>query len=321
MSRRLLFLAFLLLSAWDTAVAAPLDASDVNDAAYQGGKAHNTALLVKLQILLDRSHISPGIIDGRMGENVELALSTFEERFRLPVDGRLDADVWELLNRNAPEALITYQLKADDVKGPFTEAIPDDFADLAKMKRLSYTSPAELLAEKFHMHIELLKALNPGAELEREGESIIVANVLSAKPDGKVASIEVDKGRRAVRGFGPDGTLLVAYPASIGSDDNPTPAGTMSVKTIVEDPEYAYRPDKNFQQADNDEPLDLPPGPNGPVGSIWIDLTKETYGIHGTPDPELIGKQASHGCVRLTNWDVEELAGLVKSGTRVKFVD
>jgi lipoprotein-anchoring transpeptidase ErfK/SrfK len=323
MNRLPLLLAFLLLSAWDAAVAASLDAAEVNGAAYEAGEPHDPtpALLVKLQILLDRSDTSPGVIDGRMGENVKLALSAFEARSRLPVDGRLDADVWELLNRNAPEAVIAYQLSADDVKGPFAEAIPDDFADLAKLKRLSYTSPAELLAEKFHMHIELLKALNPGAEFEREGQSIIVANVLSAKPDGEVASIEVDKGLGAVRGYGPDGTLLVAYPASIGSDDNPTPAGTMSVRTIVENPEYAYRPDKNFKQADNDQPLDLPPGPNSPVGSIWIDLTKDTYGIHGTPDPELIGKQASHGCVRLTNWDVEELASLVKPGTRVKFLD
>jgi lipoprotein-anchoring transpeptidase ErfK/SrfK len=323
MNRLLLLLAFLPLSAWDVAVAAPLDASDVNDAAYEGGEARDPspALLVKLQILLDRSHISPGIIDGRMGENVELALSAFEERFHLPVDGQLDADVWELLNRKAPAALITYRLNAEDVKGPFVEAVPEDFADLAKLERLSYTSPAELLAEKFHMHIELLKALNPGAELDREGESIIVANVLDAEPDRKVARIEVDKDRNAVRGYGPDDALVVSYPASIGSDDNPTPTGTMSVKTIVENPAYAYRPDKNFQQADNDQPLNLPPGPNSPVGSIWIDLTEDTYGIHGTSDPELIGKRASHGCVRLTNWDAKELASLAKPGTRVKFLD
>jgi len=189
---------------------------------------------------------------------------------------------------------------------------------MARLDRLSYTSPAELLAEKFHMHIKLLQALNPGAHFDRQGEKIIVANVLGAMPES-VARLDVDVGKSVVRGFAKDGSLVVAYPATVGSDDNPSPSGTMTVKAVVKNPKYFYRPNKNFQQGNNDQPLDIPPGPNGPVGSVWIDLSKEGYGIHGTAEPELIGKSSSHGCVRLTNWDAEELAELVHRGIPVTF--
>jgi lipoprotein-anchoring transpeptidase ErfK/SrfK len=188
------------------------------------------------------------------------------------------------------------------------------------MKRLSYTGPLELLSEKFHIHPDLLKALNPGARLV-EGTQIFVPDVMGNAPTEKVTRIEIDKKQSTVIGYASDGKLVVSYPATIGSGDNPSPEGTMKVKGIAENPKYSYRPDKNFQQGDNKEPLELPPGPNSPVGSVWIDLSKETYGIHGTPDPEAIGKTASHGCVRLTNWDVEELAKLVKPGTQVSFVN
>jgi lipoprotein-anchoring transpeptidase ErfK/SrfK len=192
---------------------------------------------------------------------------------------------------------------------------------MAKLDRLSYTGPAELLAEKFHMDIDLLRALNPGAQFESAGEKIWVANVAGKKLDGQVKRIEIDKKRKILRGYAAEGALLVVYPASIGSAETPSPSGTMTVKGIARNPKYEYRPHVNFEQQGNDEPLVLPPGPNGPVGSVWIDLTKDTYGIHGTPDPETVGKAASHGCVRLTNWDAEELARLVKYGTSVEFIE
>lgn len=298
-----------------------LDPAAVNSATYEeGAKEVRGPLLIKLQILLDRAHTSPGLIDGREGKNITNALRMFEERSNLPVDGKLDSRVWELLQRGTQDVLVRYELKAEDLEGPFVEAIPTDFAEMARMKRLSYTGPRELLSEKFHVHPDLLKALNPDARLT-PGDQIFVPDVIEAAPGEEVARIEVDKEQSIVRGYAGDSTLVVSYPASIGSRQNPSPEGTMKVKSIAEQPEYAYRPDKNFQQGDNRDPLELPPGPNSPVGSVWIDLTKETYGIHGTPDPESVGKAASHGCVRLTNWDAEELAGLVRPGTTVAFVN
>ena len=191
---------------------------------------------------------------------------------------------------------------------------------MAKMERLSYTSPAEQLSEKFHIRPDLLKALNPNARLS-PGEQIFVPNIGDDPPAQRVARIDVDKKRSAVLGYAADGTFVVSYPASIGSRDTPSPEGTMAVKGIAENPKYSYRPEKNFRQGHNTQALDLPPGPNNPVGSVWIDLTKETYGIHGTPEPESIGKATSHGCVRLTNWDAEELARLVKPGVKVSFIN
>jgi lipoprotein-anchoring transpeptidase ErfK/SrfK len=318
---RFLIFSWGLFAIATTVAAAQLDPATVNNATYAAvAKEVQGPLAVKLQILLDRAHISPGLIDGRQGKNVKNALRVFEQRSNLPVDGKLDADVWELLQKGTTDVVVRYELKAEDLEGPFVESIPTDFTEMANMKQLSYTGPMELLSEKFHVHPDLLKALNPDASL-KPGDQILVPNVLDAAPKDQVARIEVNKEENLVRGYAADSTLVVSYPASIGSGENPSPEGTMEVRTAAQNPKYFYRPDKNFQQGGNTEPLELPPGPNSPVGSVWIDLTKETYGIHGTPEPGSVGKAASHGCVRLTNWDAEELAGLVRPGTKVSFVN
>src|SRR5215207_8814488 len=309
-------------------VASPVlafDPASVNGANYEksaeSSSNDSTAVVLKLQIMLDRAHFSPGVIDGRMGDNTVYALREFEKQSGLPSDGRLNQKVWNGLSANKLDVLVPYTVTADDTKGPFAKDIPKDYAAMAEMDSLSYTSVEELLSEKFHISIELLKALNPGARLDHPGEKILVPNVADVAPKGEVTSIEIDKHQGVLRGYGAEGKLLVVYPASIGSEENPSPTGKMTVKGVARNPKYSYRPDKNFQQQGNDEPLTLPPGPNGPVGSIWIDLTKETYGIHGTADPEFVGKSLSHGCVRLTNWDAEELGSLVKFGTKVSFLE
>lgn len=318
---RLFIISWFLLAASVALAASHFDPATVNQASYKAGvNKVRGPLAIKLQILLDRNHASPGVIDGRQGKNVENALRSFEERSNLPVDGKLDADVWERLQQGTSDVLVGYQIKAEDVDGPFVEKIPTDFGEMAQMKRLSYTSPLEQLSEKFHIDPDLLKQLNPGAQLAA-GEQLFVPDVMDNEPTEKIARIEVDKKQNVVRGYAADDTLVVSYPASIGSRENPSPEGSMEVKTVVENPTYTYRPDKNFQQGENTGPLELPRGPNGPVGSVWIDLTKETYGIHGTPEPKSVGKAGSHGCVRLTNWDAGELAELVKPGTKVSFVN
>jgi lipoprotein-anchoring transpeptidase ErfK/SrfK len=301
------------------------DPASVNGANYEKSAGSSSkepnAVVLKLQIMLDQAHFSPGVIDGLMGDNTVYALREFEKQSDLASDGRLDQEVWNALSTGNPKVLVTYIVTEADTQGPFAESIPKDYAAMAELDSLSYTSVEELLGEKFHLDIALLKALNPGARLGHPGEKIVVPNVVNVVPEGEVANIEIDKAQGVLRGYGREGKLLVVYPASIGSEENPSPRGKMTVKGVAKNPKYSYRPDKNFQQQGNLGPLTLPPGPNGPVGSIWIDLTKETYGIHGTADPELVGKTLSHGCVRLTNWDAEELGRLVKFGTKVSFLE
>ncbi len=190
---------------------------------------------------------------------------------------------------------------------------------MAEMERLAYTAPGERLAERFHMDVELFARLNGGLDVAA-GETILVAR--PGEPStGPVARVEVSRSESHVRAFDDAGRLLAHYPATVGSDALPSPSGRYEVVAIVHDPNYSYDPDKNFQQGDNDEFLLIPPGPNGPVGSVWIDLSKPTYGLHGTDDPAMIGKQASHGCVRMTNWDAEALAERIEEGVPVAFVE
>lgn len=272
--------------------------------------------VVRLQILLDRSAASPGVIDGFDGDNVRKAVLAFELMRGLPPDGALDPDVLAALETGGP-VIGDYEIIADDLNA-IGDPIPKDYAQQAKRKFLGYTSIVESLGERFHMDVDLLKALNPDASFTT-GEPIRVA-AYGPDLEGEVVRVEADKSLRQVRAYGADDMLIAAYPATIGSEDNPSPSGTHLVEGVANMPTYSYNPKVNFQQGDNTEVLTIPPGPNGPVGSMWIDLSEPTFGIHGTPEPSLIDKTGSHGCVRLTNWDANELAKMVKPGVRVDFV-
>jgi lipoprotein-anchoring transpeptidase ErfK/SrfK len=209
----------------------------------------------------------------------------------------------------------------------------------SKLQGLSYKNPQEELAEKFHMSQDLLRRLNPHALFDHAGEQIVVANVdplalhddrdtVQAAPPKKknrraasVATIVVEKASRDVRAYDKDGKLLGLYPATIGSSEKPAPSGTFEVRRVAYNPDYHYNPKFAWKGVKANEPLTIKPGPNNPVGLVWIDLTAPSFGIHGTPEPEKIGKTESHGCIRLTNWDALDLAGMVHKGTVVKFVD
>ncbi|MGR9245746.1 L,D-transpeptidase family protein [Rhizobium leguminosarum] len=272
--------------------------------------------IVRLQVLLDRAGSSPGVIDGLSGENVDKAVAGFEAMNNLPVDGRLDPEVASRLESNAP-LVESYVVSAEDAVG-LVDKIPEDYGEKAKMQSLGYTSVAEKLSERFHMGIDLLHALNPASQFA-PGDTVWVVNPGPPR-EGKVKRIEADRKTGQVLAYAADGSLLAVYPATIGSEDNPAPSGKHKVKGVARMPVYRYDPKRNFKQGKNDKVLTIPKGPNGPVGTVWIDLTEPTYGIHGTPEPKLIDKVGSHGCVRLTNWDAEELAAMVKPGVVVDFV-
>ncbi|MBV7520875.1 L,D-transpeptidase [Ensifer sp. ENS12] len=317
--------ALLMLFPAAMALAQPLQPDAINNASIAptslepmtGATDEPDPTIVRLQVLLDRAGASPGVIDGYDGENVRKAIAAFETMQGLPADGKLDPDVIERLSDRTP-AVQPYVISEEDTKG-LVATIPKDYSEQAKMDQLGYTSVAEKLAERFHMDIDLLKALN-AASMFSVGNSVSVM-VPGAPRQGTVKRIEVHRRWGQVMAFAGDGTLIAAYPATIGSREAPSPSGTHKVKGVARTPPYVYNPKINFQQGDNRKKLTLPGGPNGPVGSVWIDLSKPTYGIHGTPEPSMIDKSGSHGCVRLTNWDAEELAGMVKPGVIVEFVD
>jgi lipoprotein-anchoring transpeptidase ErfK/SrfK len=276
--------------------------------------------LIRAEVLLARAHFSPGVIDGQDGGNLRNAIGAFEAAHGLAEDGKMDQAVWAALAKDARPALTDYVITADDVKGPFTPKIPSDMAEMAKLPALGFTSPLEALAERFHMDEGLLKSLNPGVDFGVAGTKIVVAALGPDKLPAPVTRIEVDMTRRQVRAYMAGDILLAVYPATVGSTERPAPDGEWAVRAVAPNPTYTYDPSRlTFGKASSGK-LTIKAGPNNPVGSTWIDLTKDTYGIHGTPDPRLVGKTASHGCVRLTNWDVRQLGQAVKKGTVVAFV-
>lgn len=304
--------------------AQPLTAETVNAARYEGPVSERgpSAVVLKAAVLLDRLSFSPGAIDAKAGENFSKALAAFQQAQGLQPTGKLDPDTWQRLAGNADvPALVDYEISDDDVKGPFTPRIPQKMEEMSRLDQLGYSGPVELLAEKFHVAESLLRELNRGRPLDRAGSTIVVPNVRDARADDAVARVEVDKALKAVRAFGADGRLVAFYPATIGSKEKPAPSGTFRIRNVTRHPIYYYDPKFHFKGVKTDRPFTIRPGPNNPVGVVWIDLSKPSYGIHGTPDPTKIGKTQSHGCIRLTNWDALDLAGRVRKGVEVAFLD
>ena len=278
--------------------------------------------LLKAEVLLDRAGFSPGVIDGKPGTNFKHALSAYQSANNLQNSGALDQATWTALTRDQQPVAITYAITPQDEAGPFAPDVGEDFVKLAALPNgPQFADAAEMLSERFHMSEDALKALNPGVDFTKVGSAIVVAQPGAAPFNkGDVKRIEVSKAHAQVTAFGVGDKVLAVYPATVGSVDRPSPSGTHKVNGVAWNTDYTYDPSKLHWGPRSHGKLHIKPGPNGPVGVVWIDLNAPSYGIHGTPDPTKIGKTASHGCVRLTNWDALALAHGVKPGVMVTFV-
>ncbi len=269
------------------------------------------------QVMLDRSRHSPGVIDGYMGANTRRAIRYYRRTNDLPAGDGLDPQLMRaLIAAKTGDVFSTYTITRDDADGPFYRTA-SSMADMARMDRVGWHSAQEMLADRFHMDQGFLATLNPGVDFGRAGSQIVVVSQGAEELRGKAARIEIRKADNSVVAFDSRNRIVASYPATIGSSQFPSPSGSMEVAAVAPEANYTFVP--TGRQWGPDHTLVIPPGPNNPVGGIWIDLTREGYGIHGSPDPQLIGKTASHGCVRLTNWDAQELAASVGQGVAVVF--
>ena len=284
----------------------------VNSADWKPGQNVNSATTLKLQALLDWNHASPGPIDGGWGMNAKKALKNFQAMHGLPQDGRMSAEVWQRLNEKIPAnqpVLVGYTLTQEDIKGPY-QPTPSGSEAKSKMKGLYYQDVQEMLAERFHMDIRYLKKLNADKKFT-VGETITVFNP-GAPLNEKITRLVAKKADNILYAYNGD-KLIATYPTTVGSSDTPSPTGSLTIVNRVKNPWYRA----SSGEGKDKKVFMLPPGPNGPVGVVWMGLSKPSYGIHGSPVPEGISRQASHGCVRLTNWDVLEVYANVDTGTKV----
>ncbi|MEO6154265.1 MAG: L,D-transpeptidase [Thermomonas sp.] len=285
-----------------------------NDAKSHGGPEG----VLRAQVLLLRANFSSGEIDGKAGMNVRKAISGFQEARGLTVSGELDDATWTALDQDTAPILVNYTLTKEDIDGPYAPT-PSNVQDKAKMTRLVYQDLNEMLGEKFNAKPELIRSLNPDADFATAGTVLMVPFVRPAQTVAKAARVVVDKSDGALRLLDDQGKVYAQYPASTGSSAFPLPIGEWKFVSVVQEPDYRYNPDILVNQPKDAKPAHLPPGPNGPVGIVWMGLDKPHYGIHGTPDPGKISRTQSSGCVRLTNFAAQTVAGAVSPGIPVTF--
>jgi lipoprotein-anchoring transpeptidase ErfK/SrfK len=291
------------------------------------GTTQSAEDILGVQVMLDRAGFSTGEIDGRSGINVRRALTAFQRTHSLPATGRLDETTRQRLVERAGNqpVTVTYEITDADLAGPFTPDIPADLVEQSKLPNLEYRNPLEALAERYHVNPQVLQKMNPGATFAKAGERLVVPNVAVADPFAPApgakpaAVITVTRATSSLTVEDADGRILFQAPVTTGSRHDPLPIGEWKVTGVQKMPVFQYNPDLFWDANPTHSKAKIPAGPNNPVGMIWIDLTKPHYGIHGTPEPGRIGHVQSHGCVRLTNWDVQRVAQWARAGTRVVF--
>lgn len=267
--------------------------------------------ILRAQILLARAHFSPGEIDGQKGANFQRALSALQQSRKLPMSGELNEDTWKALNADPAPAVNPLTLTEADVSQEFTP-IPRDMMEQSKLPSLGFESVQEALGERFHISPALLARMNKGRSFGA-GQEIYVPDI-GVPLQGKAAKVIVSKAG-TVTVLDAQGAVLAHYPASSGSEKDPLPVGTWKINGVARNPPFFYNPQLFWDAKPEHSKAKIAPGPNNPVGVVWIDMSKEHYGVHGTPQPGRVGHTQSHGCIRLTNWDAMELASLVGPGT------
>ena len=272
--------------------------------------------VLRAQVLLDRAHFSSGEIDAAYGQNLRQAIRGYQRTNGLQDTGSIDAPTWAVLNTDTAPVLVSYTLLDSDVAGPF-DPIPSAWADKAKLTALGYSSAREALSEKFHVNPKLLAQLNPGKMFGTAGEEIVVPNVAATAELAKAVKIVVAKADRTLSLVDAGGKIIAQFPVTTGSKHDPLPLGNWKVTGIARNPVFNYNPKLFWDAGAGETKARIAAGPNNPVGVVWVNLSKAHYGIHGTPEPSTIGKTQSHGCIRLTNWDVTTLAQSVVTGVEV----
>lgn len=279
----------------------------------------STERLVAVQLALARRGISSGSIDGVAGAQTRAALRVFQKSEGLPPSGEPDPQTLQRLGLGGA-SYGTYTVTAEDLAS--LTSVPRSWLEKSRKDRLGYESVLELVAERSHAHPRLIRGLNPDVDWSRiyAGKVVRVPALVPPDPKGKPAFVRISLSEKTLRVFDTRSNLLVHFPCSIAAKVEKRPQGVLRVARIAPQPNYRFDPDIFPESAEArriGKKLMIPPGPNNPVGTAWIGLDRPGYGIHGTPNPEEVGRTESHGCFRLANWNAELLVKLVWIGMPV----